>query len=334
MKYNTILSHHLTHSLVLLCFLYLSACVNLGTDIKNRAIGTPGEVLVVMDNNIQQSQVQKIIQAFANAEFPNLPQSEPTFKLTTVIPKNFEGHFRAYRNIIIIQQSILSKTDVSFQRNVWALQQQVVDITLSDTNDFADLFKAHEKEIFDFIYQGDISNIQNANLKVADAAAQRFIKQKHNLYLVIPPGFRLVKDTANFCWFRLDRLETDMHLVIQSFDMDSLPAIHNRALLALLDRVGKEYIPGPYALTFKQTEKNLPILFSKISINEQNVTELRGLWRVEGYFMGGPFVTIFIKDDSRNKLLMLDGFVHAAQNQNKAYYVRQIEAILHSVKIL
>lgn len=334
MNYNTILSYRHTYAFLLICFIYLSACVYTVESVKTRSIGAPGEVLVVMDRNLQQSEVQKIIRAFADAEFPNLPQSEPTFKLTTLSPNDFEGHFRAYRNIIIVQQKIMAKAEVSFQTDTWALHQQVVEITIPDTDSFADLFKMHQSQIYDFIYNGDIMNLQQANLKGADAATQRFIKQKYGLHLVMPQGYRLVKDTANFCWFRLDRLETAMHLVIQSFDLDSLPTIHNNELLALVDSVGKKFIPGPSALTFKQTEKELPVIINEVTVNKQPVLELRGLWKVEGFFMGGPFVTFFIKDDSRNRLFMVDGFVHAPQKQNKAYYVRQIEAILHSVKIL
>ena len=321
-------------AILLIATIFFSACEPIGGDMKSRSIGAPGEILVVMDKKLQKTQVKEIIQAFADNEFPNLPQPESTFKLTTVSPNNFEGHFKAYRNIIIVQQKLLSRAEVKLQKDTWVLHQQVVEISISDTDSFADLFKTHQKQIFDFIYNGDIRNLQQANLKGADIEAQRFVKHKYGLYMVMPQGFRLVKDTANFCWFRLDRLETALHLVIQSFDMDSLPAIHNNELLALLDSVGKEFIPGPSALTFKQTEKELPIEFKEISVNQQQVKELRGLWKVEGFFMGGPFVTYFIKDDSRNRLFMVDGFVHAPQKQNKAYYVRQIEAILHSVKIL
>ncbi len=334
MNYPNKLSFINIQVLLLISYMLLSACEPIGGDMKYRSIGAPGEILVVMDNKLQKSQVQEIIQAFADTEFPNLPQPESTFRLTTLSPNDFEGHFKAYRNIVIVQQKIMAKADVKFQNNTWASHQQVVEITIPNTNSFTDLFKTHQKRIFDFIYNGDIRSVQHANLKSVDAAIQGFIKQKYGLDCIIPQGYRLVKDTANFCWLRFDRLETAMHLVIQSFDMDSLPTIHNNELLALLDSVGKEFIPGPSALTFKQTEKELPVLFNEIKVNQQDVIELRGLWKVEGFFMGGPFVTFFIKDETRNRLLMIDGFVHAPQKQNKAYYVRQLEAILHSVKIL
>ncbi len=320
--------------LLIVTYLFLSSCEHLGVSVKNRSIGASGEILVVMDNKLQKTEVQEIIQAFADKEFPNLPQAESTFRLTTLNPNDFEGHFKADRNIIIVQQKIMAKAEVNFQKNTWALHQQVVEITIPSTDSFADLFETHQKQIFNFIYNGDIRHLQYANLQEADKTTQHFIKQKYGLHLVMPKGYRLVKDTANFCWFRFDRLETTMHLVIQSFDMDSLPAIHKNETLALIDSVGKKYIPGPFALTFKQTEKKLPVLFNEIKVNQRDVLELRGLWKVEGFFMGGPFITFFIKDDTRNRLLMIDGFVYAPQKQNKAYYVRQIEAILHSVKIL
>lgn len=319
--------------LVISC-LFLSSCETIGVDTKTRSIGAPGEILLVMDKKLQNSQVKEIIQAFADNEFPNLPQPEATFKLTTISPANFDGHFKAYRNIIIVQQKLLTIADVKFPAKTWVKDQQVVEITIPDLDSFESLFESYQQQIFHYIYHGDINNLQKANLASTDASVQHFIKQKHALQLTIPRGFKLVKDTANFCWFRLDRLETSVHLVIQSFDIESFTAINNNTMLSLLDSTGKKYIPGPFELTFKQTEKEIPILFDKITVNQQSVVELRGLWKVEGFFMGGPFVTYFIKDDSRKKLIMIDGFLHAPQKQNKAYYVRQIEAILRSVKIV
>ena len=69
-------------------------------------------------------------------------------------------------------------------------------------------------------------------------------------------------------------------------------------------------------------------------VNSLDVIELRGLWKVEGYFMGGPFVNYFIRNHQANTLLMVQGFVHAPKKQNKAFYVRQVESILQSVKII
>ncbi|WP_027473720.1 DUF4837 family protein [Saccharicrinis fermentans] len=95
-------SHH--NSLILILFYFASACQPHGGSIKSRSIGAPGELLVVMDTQLQHSQVKKMIADFANEEFPCIPQPEATFKLSNIKPNDFEGHFKAYRNIIIIRQ--------------------------------------------------------------------------------------------------------------------------------------------------------------------------------------------------------------------------------------
>jgi hypothetical protein len=55
------------------------------------------------------------------------------------------------------------------------------------------------------------------------------------------------------------------------------------------------------------------------------------LWRVEGDFMGGPFVNITFVDEKTSRLVILDGFVYAPK-YDKRDYLRQVEALMHSVK--
>ncbi len=313
--------------------MYLSGCQTTGDGVKSRSIGAPGELLVVMDNNLQKTKVKRMINAFANEEFPCVPQFESTFKLTTLSPNDFEGHFKAYRNIVIVKQIASEKADISFRKDVWAGYQQVVQINFSEEDSFVEIFKRNQKKLFDFLYYGDIKSMQQANRNGADEGARHLIDEKFSVDMVIPQGYRLVKDTADFCWYRFDKLETNLHVIVKSFELDSIESLQDEVLIQLRDSVGKTFIPGPSELTFMQTEKRLPVLSKKIKVNGMDVIELRGLWKVDGFFMGGSFVNYFIKDDVNKKMLMVEGFVYAPRKQNKAYYVRQIESILHSVKL-
>ncbi|MGQ1787564.1 MULTISPECIES: DUF4837 family protein [unclassified Saccharicrinis] len=314
-------------------FFYISGCQTSGDSIKSRSVGAPGELLVVMDKGLQKTEVKRVIAAFANQEFPCVPQAEPTFKVSSITPNDFEGHFKAYRNIIIVQQKALDKPKILFRRSVWARHQQVVEIEIPNIASFSKVFKDHQSQIFDFLYYGDIKTMKLANFKGADTATRRYIHDKHGVKMVLPKGYRLVKDTADFSWFRFDRLETSMHIVLKSFELENISSISDKDLVHLRDSVGRVFIPGPSELTCMQTEKTIPVVSKRMVVNGLNVIEVRGLWKVEGFFMGGPFVDYFIIDDANGRLLMIDGFVHAPQKQNKAYYVRLIESILQSVKI-
>jgi hypothetical protein len=48
--------------------------------------------------------------------------------------------------------------------------------------------------------------------------------------------------------------------------------------------------------------------------------------------MGGPFISFIIDDVKNDRVIHIDGFVYAPQFK-KRDYIRQLEAILHSIKM-
>ncbi len=318
--------------IALIGMLFIAACKTHSSDSKIRSIGAPGELLIVLDPSFDNSAIKQTVIDFATQEFPCIPQPEPTFKITTINPGDFEGHFKSYRNILILNHSLLQKEQVKYKTNVWASNQQVVEVRFSSTEKFVKIFDGNQQHIFNHLYYGDIKTIAHANQKGADAASARFIKEKYNLDITIPQGYRLVKDTLGFTWFRFDKLETIQSVIFQEFDLDSIESLNTEDLIALRNYVSKKFVPGPNLNSYMTTENRLPVLTKRIINEEMDIIELRGLWKVNGFFMGGPFVNYFIKDKSRHKLIMVEGFVYAPKKQNKSFYVRQVESILQSLK--
>ncbi len=312
--------------------MFVAACKTQSSENKIRSIGAPGELLIVIDPSFEGSVVKQRVIDFATQEFPCIPQPEPTFRITTIAPKDFEGHFKSYRNILILKQSIIQKAQVKYKRNIWARGQQVVEVDFQGAENFANMFDENQNQIFNHLYYGDINTLANANKKGADAATARYIKKKYNLDIVIPQGYRLVKDTLGFSWFRYDKLETIQSVIFHEFNLDSIPSLNTSDLVALRNKVSRRYVPGPNSKSYMTTEDRLPVVTQRIMNQNMDIIEMRGLWKVDGYFMGGPFVNYFIKDEVNHKLLMIEGFVYAPKKQNKAYYVRQVESILHSLK--
>jgi len=52
------------------------------------------------------------------------------------------------------------------------------------------------------------------------------------------------------------------------------------------------------------------------------------LWKVQGDFMGGPFVDYFLADESTQQLTMLSGYVYAPAKPKKGIFMREVEAVL------
>ena len=76
-----------------------------------------------------------------------------------------------------------------------------------------------------------------------------------------------------------------------------------------------------------------PILSKKINFNGLFAIETRGLWKLEGDFMGGSFVNYTFVDEKRNKVITIDGYVYAP-NKPKRDLLIQMESIAHSLKFV
>ena len=333
-KYTILISRQLSFVVLLIAqVMFFAGCKTQSSSNKIRSIGAPGELLVVMDPSLNTTLVKSAVVDFATQEFPCIPQPEPTFRLTTISPKNFERHFKSYRNILILKHNLLNKELIDYKTDVWASNQQIVEVKFSGVESFAKLFGENRDQIFNHLYYGDIKTMTNANKKGADAATKRYVSEKYHIDITIPQGYRLVKDTLGFTWFRADKLETIQSVIFHEFDLDSVGSLNVNDLVTLRNYVTQKYVPGPNSDSYMITEERLPVQTRKILNNELDIIEIRGLWKVEGYFMGGPFVNYFIKDEHHNKLIMVEGFVYAPKKQNKAFYVRQMESILQSLRL-
>jgi hypothetical protein len=70
------------------------------------------------------------------------------------------------------------------------------------------------------------------------------------------------------------------------------------------------------------TEEMLKPEFREFEIGHRYFAQLRGLWKLENGFMGGPFIS----------LSTVDGFVYAP-GAKKREFLRQVETILYSLKL-
>jgi hypothetical protein len=68
-----------------------------------------------------------------------------------------------------------------------------------------------------------------------------------------------------------------------------------------------------------------------ITFNDQAAKEIRGLFRMEGFIMGGPFYSLAFFNPENGRQYMVEGFVYAPQF-DKLKFLREIEAMVRSAK--
>ena len=80
-------------------------------------------------------------------------------------------------------------------------------------------------------------------------------------------------------------------------------------------------------------EDYAPVISERIDFKGMFAVRTKGLWRLEGDFMGGPFVNYTFVDEKRNKVITIDGYVYAP-NKPKRDLMIQTETIIHSLTLV
>ena len=76
-------------------------------------------------------------------------------------------------------------------------------------------------------------------------------------------------------------------------------------IIAHRDSIGKNYFEGTYEGSYMTTEMLIPPSIANTEISGMYALETRGLWRMEGDFMGGPFLSYSIYDEKNDRILPL-----------------------------
>jgi photosystem II stability/assembly factor-like uncharacterized protein len=72
--------------------------------------------------------------------------------------------------------------------------------------------------------------------------------------------------------------------------------------------------------------------YEEFTFNGEFACSLRGLWKMENDFMGGPFYSLTMYDKSRGELVTVEGYAYAPYF-DKRPYMREVESVVRSVVV-
>ncbi len=317
--------------LVVISFILLS-CNNTRKDLLPNVSGKPGEIVVIIEKNTWTmapgEELKKILTAFQ----PALPQDEPMFKLYQVEPANFSDLFQSNRNILYVKKGKTSdSTSIKIKYDVWAKPQSYLEISAPTDLELATLIKNNKETILDFFISNERKRMQNTYNTFKEKELNNKLL-KHHVNLSFPKGYKLDVDTAGFVWITSETPTTSQGIFIYEYNYRDTNTFTSNYILEKRDSVLKMFVPGPLTGSYMTTEHDYTPYTNEISLNGKYAFELRSLWKIKNDFMGGPFISLSIVDEKRNKVITVEGYVYAPK-YDKLEYVRQIEAILYTLEI-
>jgi len=301
--------------------------------MRKNITGTASELVVVISKESWDGAPGKLIRETLAQPHVGLPQDEPLFDVIDVPHAAFKPIFKSTRNIL--RTSISTNVEIegiSFKDDVWAYPQATVMIQAKTPESFSALFEKNQDKILSYFLAAEKERLAMNYKKFYEKGVFNVLNEKYGVTMKVPPGFEIAEQKKDFIWYRYETPEISQGIVLYSFPYDSDSTFTANYLVAMQDKVLKENVPGPLAGSYMTTEKRFEQTHSVREHNGNYSAEMRGLWRVENDFMGGPYISLAELDASNQRIIAAFGYVYAP-SKDKRNLLRQVEAMIYSLQM-
>lgn len=295
--------------------------------------GGAGEVLVVIDKYIWDGETGEMLKDILKEEFPALPQSEPLFDVTQISASSFDNMFRFHRSVVLVTlKESAGEADVRYRKNVWARPQIVAQIIAPNIEALKEVIRSNADQIQGFLVQYDRQRLTESYQESKDLEIQKMMSENHQVRLAIPRGYNIDVSTDDYSSVSIETPEFSQVIHVYEYPASGKLALQSGKLLEKRNMFVKKYVKGPGDDSYMTTSMVYPPFFYDLKKDGIEIVEIRGLWDLEGGYMGGPFVSHSVYDQERGRIVTVEGYVYFP-NQKKRIKVRQLEAIIYSMEI-
>jgi len=312
-------------------------------DLLPGFVGLPGEVLVVMDKQYWDGESGKLVRNSLYAPIGGMPQAEVSFDIAHYIPDHFDRFNQTHRNVLFIeiQDNINYKVpSTKVVKEKFAKDQIIVEIYARTEADFLEEFAKKWPQLADRFNRAELERVIDYNLRFGPAEVAAEVSKNLNVTATFLENSSVNTVEKGFFWAhklsarKKDGQDHDIQqgVVIYDFPYISDSTFTAKYLLHKRDSVLKENLPGPVDGSYMQTEFIFDPVCREIELDSAYAFEIRGLWRMQNVFMGGPFISVARVDEKRGRIVVAEGFVFAPKF-DKREYLRDVEAAIKSLKI-
>ena len=348
-------------NLIALLALFLMSCGSNNERLLTSATGSIYECLVVSSPAVKEPVCSTMA-----GDMYGLPQMEAYFTVSHVSPAQFDDFLKSTRNILIIDIDEHKYTQVktTHSRDSWSKPQAIVRIQAPSNEIFEEYWSTHGEVIRDWFVREELAR-QIRFYRANTNKGAREILNKQGYDLLIPEDYMLIMDTTlclndqmvndpygeadrstggrlemvNVLWCCNNKGPMRKDVIVYSYPYTSQEQFSNEAIIQMRDNIMGKLVSAQVAGSHMGTEfKQFPPVSRYVpalrdSIGGFYAVETRGLWKIyDGEAMGGPFVSLTRLDQVNGRVVTAEGFLFAA-GQKKRNAMRQIEAILYTLKM-
>lgn len=295
--------------------------------------GRPYELLVVINQGMWERPAGRALYNALDTDVPGLPQSERSFRIMYTDPSNYDATLKLIRNIIIaeVDGTLYTQPKFKYAKDVYAAPQMILTIQAPDEASFKEFVEANTQVIVDFFTHAEM----NRQIVALEESHSNYIatkvKSMFDCDVWVPSELTSTKEGENFFWAGTNTATADRNFFIYSYPYTDVDVFTKEGFIQKHDSVMRANIPGAREGMYMMTD-SLMTDVHPITVQGEYALEARGLWRVKGDFMGGPFVAHARVDRANQRVIVVEVFVYSPDKM-KRNLIRQLEASLYTLKL-
>lgn len=319
---------------LVLAILALTGCKNT-EQIKTSATGSIYELLVVINNNYWEGTQGDTLRAYLEADMPCMPQMESYFELSQVSWAHFDDFLKPVRNILFVEVNPekYKEAKLSYSTDLYSHPQAIARVTAPNGEALQAFLNEKSKSLQSYFVRQELERQAAFYKTFCNHDASDLIQKKFGVSITIPCDYQLIREDEDFVWCCNDNGPKRRDIIVYTYPYTNPGTFTREYLLERRDSVMQRiegYVEGSYMGT---EYKHFPPQFQAISVNDNAYcAEIRGLWKMKGAAMGGPFVQHTRLDETHQRVVTAEAFVYAAGQKKRNVY-RQAEAILYTMKM-
>jgi len=288
--------------------------------------GRTSEILVVISPELWEGPLGDTLKSLLGDVPPWLGVYEPEYILSHIPYKIFDNIYQKQRNILFIKKNDLEMEKIVVKRNVYAKPQSFISLQATSVPALISLLSKNIESIKAIFHQNEIDRIATAyrGLEVKSLTMEQ--QKILGFSLVLPKGFYIAKKDSTFIWLRRPTQDVEEGLMFYTQPYTDTTQFTMESIIAKRNEITKKYIPGPVENSFMKVSSYFPPVSQRINFKGNYTSELRSYWDVEGYLMGGPFISYSFVDTANQRLITIDGYIKAPKKDKRDLIIR-LEAL-------
>jgi hypothetical protein len=209
----------------------------------------------------------------------------------------------------------------------------VLTIQSPNVREFEKFIKENEQTILDFFTSAEMNRELDILKKNFNRAFLDSVQKKFGCDINIPPHLTGIKSSKDFLWASdmNTAKEAISSVVVYSFPYTDKNTFTLEYFLSKRDSVMKANIPGGPEGSYMTTQHDY-VYVKDATVHGKYAQVARGLWRVQGDRMGGPFVSHSRVDEVNGRVVVAEAFIYAPESL-KRDLMRRMEAALYTLQL-